>query len=672
MNAQAAQKRIETLRAELERHNYLYYVAARQDISDREYDRRMKELEALEAQYPRFDSPNSPTKRVGGMPLDHFETIEHRVPMLSIENTYSYDEIREFDKRMRKELGSEPVYYVEEKVDGVSIALWYENGNLVRAVTRGDGRRGDDVTANVRTIRSIPLMLTGTGQTVPSVLEVRGEIYLSKKNFALLNRERDRAGEELFANPRNATAGTLKLLDSKTVARRRLQFVPHGIGHYGGVSFENFTAYYAFLKAGGFPVNTRSKVCATIEKVIDFCEAYREKKDALEYEIDGMVIKVNDFRAQEELGTTSKSPRWLIAYKYPAEQAETRLNAIVVQVGRRGTLTPVAELEPVRLAGTTVSRASLHNRDEIERLDVRVGDTVFVEKSGQIIPKVIGVNMKKRAGPLRKFRFPDACPACGSPVFSDEEEVAVRCISAACPAQLKAHLKHFASRDAMDIEGCGVQVIEQCVEKGLVTDIADLYYLSADAVAGLERMGKKSAANLTAAIAVSKNRPLARLITALGIPHVGQHSGEVLAAVFSDLYALAAADEGTLSDIHEIGPVMARSIVRFFALDSTKKILRKLEKAGVAFDVNEIRDVKKETVFSGKTVVVTGALSRYSRDEAETYIKKMGGKTTKSVSKKTDFVVVGDSPGSKYEKAQKLGIEIIDDERFNTIIEGEK
>ncbi|MBN1493384.1 MAG: NAD-dependent DNA ligase LigA [Candidatus Omnitrophica bacterium] len=666
MNEHTAQGKIKKLRAELERHNHLYYVEASPVISDRDYDRMLKELAELEQQFPHLKTEDSPTMRVGGEPLKSFKTVTHRVPMLSIDNTYSYDEVREFDRRVQKELGLNAEYYVEEKIDGVSISLVYEKGMLTRALTRGNGRQGDDVTANVRTICAVPLRIPRIASKnirIPDLLEVRGEIYLSKKSFEAINKKRVAEDEDLFANPRNAAAGTLKLLDPKLVAERRLDIVVHGLGAHSGAIPPTLAEYFAFIKTCGLPVNDKSAVCKDIEAVIRYCKAQGTKKDALPYEIDGMVIKLNAFKQHELMGVTSKSPRWVIAYKYPAEQVTTVLENIVVQVGRRGTLTPVAELKPVQLAGTTVSRASLHNKDEIERLDARIGDSVVVEKSGQIIPKVISVLRERRKAGLKKYTFPKRCPSCGEPVFNDEGEVAIRCVSLHCAAQLKARVRHFAQRNAMDIEGLGIQLVAQLVDEGLVKDMSDLYYLKFDDLVALERMGAKSAENLLAGIEGSKRRTLARLIFALGIPNVGQHAGEVLAEQFKSIRALEEATVETLSDIHEIGPVIARSVVDFFSVKSTQAILRKLEDAGVAFNVREAVSQKK-TFFSGKTFVVTGTLSDFSRPEAEAMIKRLGGRVAKSVSAKTDYVVVGEAPGSKYDKAKKLGITIVDNKEF--------
>ncbi|MFC1809372.1 NAD-dependent DNA ligase LigA [Candidatus Omnitrophota bacterium] len=672
MDKEKAKTRVQHLRDELEKHNYLYYVKATPYITDHEYDVMMKELEVLEHQFPEYKSKTSPTMRVGGVPLKGFKTIRHRVPMLSIDNTYSYDEVREFDARVQKELGNQAAYYVEEKIDGVSISLIYENGMLVQALTRGNGKQGDDVTANIRTIPSVPLhipVLSNDKITIPDLFEVRGEVYLSKKTFAAINKKREKNDEDLFANPRNAAAGTLKLLDPKLVAERKLDIFVHGVGAYSGTLPRTLTDYFMFLEECGFPINKNSKECAIIEEVIHFCEQHAKKKDNLPYEIDGMVVKINSFKQQHVMGATSKSPRWLVAYKYPAERVETGLKNIVVQVGRRGTLTPVAELKPVQLAGTTVSRASLHNKDEIERLDVRVGDIVVVEKSGQIIPKIVQVNVKKRKKGLKKFSFPQRCPSCGDLVFSDEGEVAIRCMSLHCEAQLKARIRHFVQRNAMDIEGLGNQIVSQLVDNKLVKDISDLYYLKEKSIVMLERMGKKSAENLLEGIAKSKQRSLARLIFALGIPNVGQHAGEVLADNFKNLRDFEKVNIETLSEIHEIGPVIARSIIDFFSLKSTQTILKKLEEVGVVFNIHDTR-AKKETWFSGKTCVVTGSLSHFSRSEAETQIKQLGGRVSKSVSANTDCVIVGDAPGSKFDKAKKLKIPILEEKAFLEKIKG--
>ncbi|HNV86177.1 MAG TPA: NAD-dependent DNA ligase LigA [Candidatus Omnitrophota bacterium] len=659
-----AKKRIEELRRTLEHHNRKYYVEAKPEISDFEYDRLMKELIEWEGAFPEFSSADSPSRRVGGEPLKQFETVEHRVPMLSLDNTYSREELLDFDERVRKGLGGRDRvdYYVEEKIDGVSISLLYERGVLKLGATRGDGRFGDDVTNNIKTIRAIPLRISSAGDfPVPEILEVRGEVYMPRKSFSRLNEEKNRKGEEPFANPRNACAGSLKLLDPKLVAARDLNIFIHGRGSVRGAMPPTYHQLIKTFEAFGFRVIGNAKLCRGIEEVLQRIEEHRHAMDSLDYDIDGMVVKVDSFSDQEILGATSKSPRWMIAYKYPAERKETTLRGIEVQVGRTGVLTPVAILEPVLIAGTTVSRASLHNRDEIERLDVRIGDRVLVEKSGLIIPKVVGVVIEKRPKGLRRFVFPDRCPVCGGQVVSAGEEVAVRCANLACPAQLKAGLKHYAQREAMDIEGLGEALIDQLVDSGMVKDLADIYSMEFDRVAGLERMGEKSAENLFSAIQQSKKRTLARLVYALGIPQVGERGGEILAECFGTLDELMRASEDELMKIREIGPVVARSIADFFKQPGTRGVVKKLRQAGVDFAV---REKKESDVFSGKTFVVTGTLKNFSRGEIEAKIKRLGGIVSSGVSKKTSFLVLGEDPGSKYDKARRLGVPVLTEDEF--------
>jgi len=672
-DSKAVEKRIKELRKTLECHNRKYYEEAAPEISDFEYDKLMRELMDLEKAHPEFLALDSPSRRVGGAPLKQFDTVEHRFPMLSLDNTYSREELLEFDERVRKGLGGRERidYYVEEKIDGVSISLIYEKGVLMLGVTRGDGRFGDNVTGNIKTIRTIPLRIVSRGggsfSAVPELLEVRGEIYMPRKSFDRLNGEKIRKGEEPFANPRNACAGSLKLLDPKIVAERDLNIFVHGKGSLRGALPSSYHEFIGSLAAFGFRVIKNAKLCRGIETVLQFIEEHRQTVDSLDYDIDGMVVKVDSFADQEILGATSKSPRWMIAYKYPAERKETTLCGIEIQVGRTGVLTPVAILEPVRIAGTMVSRASLHNRDEIERLDVRVGDRVLVEKSGLIIPKVIEVVKEKRPERLRKFAFPKHCPVCGGKVMSlskeneDEEEVAVRCINLACPAKLKASLKHYAQRSAMDIEGLGEALIGQLVDSGMVKDLSDLYSLDFEKVVLLEGMGKKSAENLFKGITESKQRTLARLIFALGIPNVGERGGEILADRFDSLDGFMAAKKDDLMNIHEIGPVVARSIIDFFSQEGTKTVIRNLKETGVHFSIKEKKD---SDVFSGKTFVVTGALKGYSRQEIEALIKRLGGSVTSSVSKKTSFLVLGAEPGSKYDKARELGVPVLSEEEF--------
>lgn len=667
----AVNKRIEELRRTIKRHNTKYYIEAAPEISDFEYDKLMRELIDLEKEHPEFLTPDSPSQRVGGMPLRQFETVEHLAPMLSLDNTYSHDELRGFDERVRKGLGKENVdYYVEEKIDGVSISLVYQKGILQLGATRGDGRFGDNVTENIKTVRAIPLKIPVPGAKTlffPAVLEVRGEVYMPRKSFNRLNEEKEANGEELFANPRNACAGSLKLLDPRLVSRRDLSIFVHGRGATEGKIPPTYHEFIQMLSGLGFRVIRNAKLCRGIEEVILFIEEHAQALENLDYDIDGMVVKVDDFRDQEVLGATSKSPRWMIAYKYPAEKKETVLLNIEIQVGRTGVLTPVAILEPVHIAGTTVSRASLHNRDEIERLDVRIGDRVLVEKSGLIIPKVVGVLKDKRPKGLKKFTFPEKCPVCGGKASSSGEEVAVRCINLACPAQLKACLRHYAQRSAMDIEGLGEVLIEQLVDSGMVPDPSGLYYLDPERIAALERMGKKSAENLFKGITESKRRTLARLIFALGIPDVGERGGEILADHFDSLESLMQAKEEDLLSIHEIGPVVARSIVDFFSQEGTKTVIRKLKEAGVDFS---IKDKKESSVFAGKTFVVTGTLKGYSRQEIEALIKRLGGGVTSGVSKKTSYLVCGEEPGSKYDKALELGVPVLREEEFNKLAGG--
>ncbi|MDD5218483.1 MAG: NAD-dependent DNA ligase LigA, partial [Candidatus Omnitrophica bacterium] len=610
MTKAEARETIEKLRQEIEHHNRKYYLDAKPEISDFDFDRLMRKLIDLETAYPEFAVPDSPSRRVGGAPLSGFRTITHRVPMLSLDNTYSFDEVREFDKRVKKFLNQDKIrYFVEEKIDGVSISLIYENGVLTLGVTRGDGKQGDDITENIRTIRSIPLRIPVAGAAfqgvVPKYLEVRGEAYLSHRQFEKINAEKEKAGEEFFANPRNACAGSLKLLDPKLVAARKLDAFLHGLAVLEGPEgprSQNET--FALFTALGFKTIPHTKICDTVEDVNAYIETFREKKNKLDYDIDGLVIKVDSFAEQQALGTTNKSPRWMIAYKYPAEKAETVLEDIKIQVGRTGVLTPVAILKPVHLSGTTVSRASLHNQDEIHRLDVRIGDHVLVEKCGEIIPKVVAVLAEKRTAPLKKFVFPAHCPVCHGKAEKCGEEVAVRCMNLACPAQLKGRVRHFAQRDAMDIEGLGTVWVEQFVDRKLIRDLSDIYHLNFDEVMNLERMGQKSTDNLFAGIEKSKQQPLERLIYGLGILDVGEHSAHILAQKFRHLDALAKADEDILQSIREIGPVTAHSIYEFFQQPGTRKIIEKLRKAGVRFDI--VEDVQGKTPFSGKTCVLTG------------------------------------------------------------------
>lgn len=677
MTKPEAKKQIEKLRGEIDRHNLLYYVEARPVISDQDYDKLMRSLIDLEKEFPDLLTPDSPSQRVGGEPLKSFKTIKHKIPMMSLDNTYSLDEVKDFDVRVKKHLAKESVeYWAEEKIDGVSISLHYEKGILAYALTRGDGKQGDDVTENIKTIHNVPLKIPAVagvagGQsplgTVPAHLEVRGEVYLSRKQFEAINREKEKEGEELFANPRNACAGTLKLLDPKLVAERKLDIFIHGFGAVqGGGSFKRHSEIVEWFQALGFKTIPNHKLCKNVEEISAFIDAFASKREKLNYETDGLVVKVNSLEYQKALGATSKAPRWAMAYKYPAEQKETVLEEIVVQVGRTGVLTPVALLKPVLVSGSTVSRASLHNQDEIERLDVRIGDHVLIEKSGEIIPKVIKVLGEKRKGSLKKFQFPVKCPACDSKVEKIGEEVAVRCLNISCPAQLKGRVRHYAQRDAMDIEGLGLVWVEQFVDKGLIKDLSDIYHLDFETVKNLERMGEKSTENLFKGIEESKKRPLERLIHGLGILDVGERSAYLLAQHFKTLDKLAEASEEDLTSLREIGPNTAKSIRSFFSEPANLKMIERLRKAGMRFDL--VEKVKAATPFSGKTVVITGTLEKFERKEAEARIRALGGHPSGSVSKKTDFLVACESAGSKLTKAKEFGVKILTEEEFSRLL----
>lgn len=673
LNRVEAKREIEKLREEIERHNYKYYVEAKPLISDFEFDKLMRRLVDLEEAFPEFLIPESPSQRVGGVPLKQFRTVEHKYPLLSLDNTYTFDELRDFDKRVKKFLGQDRVdYFAEEKIDGVSISLIYKKGKLALGATRGDGRFGDDVTENIKTIRSIPLSIPVPGASyegrVPDFLEVRGEIFMPEASFEKLNKEKEKKGEEFFANPRNATAGSLKLLDPKMVAERGLSIFVHGLVQLEGISSrpKGQSEAFEFMKSLGFRPIECTRRCKNIQEVEDFIQWFQPKRDSLDYETDGIVVKADAYEDQKALGQTTHSPRWAIAYKYPAERKETVVEGISIQVGRTGTLTPVAHLKPVKISGTTVSRASLHNKDEIERLDVRIGDHVMVEKSGEIIPKVMEVLKEKRKKTQPKFKYPEKCPVCGGRAERLGEEVAVRCINFACPAQLKARVRHYAQRSAMDIEGLGEVWIDTFVEKGFIKDLADIYFMDQSRVQSLERMGEKSAENLFKGIEASKNRPLPRLIFGLGILNVGERAADLLAQKFKSLERLEKATQEELSSIREIGPVTAESIVKFFKESGTQKVIGKLKKAVVRFDL--VEEIKTRGPIAGKTIVVTGTLKNFSRTEIETLIRRLGGHPSGSVSKKTQFLVAGVEAGSKLAKAKELGVKILSESEFEKLI----
>lgn len=667
MAVENIKNKIEVLREEIRLHDCKYYVENHPEITDQQYDELMRRLKDLEQAYPEYITEDSPTQRVSEVPIEGFKKVEHRSVMLSMDNTYSADELREFDKRIKKNLflneKREVGYVVELKIDGASVCLTYKDGIFVKAATRGDGNIGDDITTAIRTIRSIPFKI----ETVKGVLEVRGEVYMDKLIFDKINEERLKLGEELFANPRNACAGSLKLLNPNLIARRRLKAFIYSIGYSDITVPLTQWEILDFLKNKGFRVNDNIRMCGDIEEVITYCNEWIRRKERLDYDIDGMVVKVNSIEQQKLLGQTSKSPRWMISYKFPAERVETKLKAVTVQVGRTGILTPVAELEPVRVAGTIVKRATLHNAEDIERKDIRVGDIVIIEKAGEIIPKVVEPVLNRRTGSEKKISMPKKCPVCDSDVKKYYGEVAIRCDNVACPAQLKERIKHFASREAMAIDGLGSVIAEHLVDKKLVKDYGDIYFLKINDVINLERMAEKSAGNLIKAIERSKTRSLSKLLFALGIRHIGTRSAEILADEFGSIDRIKVQNRVSLEGIEEIGPIIAESVAEFFTRPQTKNILEKLESAGVK--MSEIKD-KKISILKGKSFVFTGGLETLSRSKAYDIVKQLGGRVSSSVSKEIDYVVAGSEPGSKYEKAKKLDIKIISEDEFKKIVKG--
>lgn len=663
LTLESARARAETLRRELETHNYRYYVLDDPVITDAHYDQLMRELEQIEAKFPALVTPYSPTQRVGGKPREGFATVRHLTPMLSLSNAFNAGELRDFDRRVRQAFSGAAVEYVVElKIDGLAVSLYYEDGIFVRGATRGDGETGEDISENLKTIRSVPLRLR---RPVPR-LEVRGEVFMAKESFSLLNALREEAGEPLFANPRNAAAGTLRQLDPRVTASRRLDLFAYGIGHHEGLDLTEHAALLNLLKEAGFKVNPQYKIFHDLEKLLEYCAYWQTERFSLPYTIDGLVLKVNSWSQQEKLGATTKSPRWAIAYKFPPEQAVTRVKDIFVRVGRTGVLTPTAELVPVRLAGTTVSKATLHNEDNIKEKDIRVGDLVLVQKAGDIIPEIMTALPEKRTGTERVWSMPARCPACGSKVVRAGGEAAARCTGMACPERLWEGLIHFASRNAMDIAGLGPAVLAQLLAAGLIADPADLYTLRASALAPLERLGPKSIHNLLEAIEKSKRAPLARLIFALGIRHVGERVAKILAAHYGSLDRLMRATREELVQIPEIGAKIAASITDFFANEQNRMVLDKLVQAGV--------NTRSETAggdsgrpLQGKVFVLTGTLRDFSRQQAQALVESLGGKVTASVSRKTSYVVVGENPGAKYEQALALGITILNEHEFKKI-----
>lgn len=659
-------KKIEKLRDEIRHHDYQYYVLNQPEISDKEYDDLIRRLKDLESLHPELITVDSPTQRVSGQVLKEFKTVRHRIKMLSLDNTYSIEELEEWEERVHKGLGSRKVEFVAElKIDGVSSNLTYVNGLLDIGATRGDGQTGEDVTLNLKTIRAIPLSLDS--KEIPKLIEIRGEVYMEKKYLDLLNKERQNNNEPLFANPRNAAAGSLKLLDTNIVAKRHLNFFAHSLGFVEGHNFVTHWDFLQKIKSWGVRINPNIFLCENLKEVIKLCQVWEKKRDKLEYEIDGMVIKVNSLEQQKLLGSTLKSPRWAVAYKFAAHQATTKLLDIVVQVGRTGVLTPVAMLKPVECGGVTISRATLHNFDEIKRLGVRIGDRVIVERAGEVIPKIIKAIESVRTGKEKELKIPAKCPECGEPVAKEkEEEVAYRCINPSCPVQIEKGLIHFASRVAMDIEGMGESVVQDLVSKGMVKNFSDIYFLKKEDFLKLPLFKDKKADNLISAIEVSKKRPLDRLLYGLGIRHVGEKAAYVLAERFGSLDKIMQAGVSDFRSIYEVGDVMAESLVQFFKQSKVRSLITNLKKAGV--NTKQPKSRISHTALSGKTLVFTGELKDFSRRQAEEITRQLGGNASSTVSKNTDFVVVGENPGSKFDKAKSLGIKIIGEKAFKEMI----
>ncbi len=657
---------IERLKKEILLHDHQYYVLDKPSISDHEYDLLMRRLIELEKEDPNLVTADSPTQRVGGAPLDKFSSVMHKTPLLSLDNALNIGELKEFDERVRKglEMSEDIEYACELKIDGLAVSLQYENGLFVKGSTRGDGVHGEDITENLRTIKAIPLKID------PDIsIEVRGEVYLPLKNFYKLNEEREKEDKPVFANPRNAAAGSLRQLDPKITAKRPLSMFCYGAVMEKSKKLKEQGTQIGtleLLKELGFRVNPNVKECNGIDAVIKFCSEFEEKREKLDYEIDGIVIKVNDLAAQKKLGATMKSPRWAIAYKFPPQQKETVIESIDVQVGRTGTLTPVAHLKPIRLGGVIVKNSTLHNEDEIARKDIRIGDHVIVQRAGDVIPQVVRVLKDKRDESVKTFHMPKHCPVCGGDVYREEDEAAIRCINSSCPAKLIESVKHFASRQAMDIEGIGDALAGELVTSGLIKDLADIYYIKKQDVLGLERKADKSAENILGAIGSSKGKGLDRVLYALGILNVGRRAAELLAENFGDIDALMNAGDDSLTAIEGIGPKIAASITAYFKDRHNHHLVEKLKKAGV--DLTSKIKANKDGKLSGKTFVFTGTLTVMSREEAESLVRSLGGKTTSSVSKSTDYVVAGTEPGSKLSKAEKLGVKVLDEKGFNDII----
>ncbi len=658
---------IEALRKELHRHDHLYYVKDQPEISDREYDRLMQKLKDIEGKHPDWITIDSPTQRVGGKPSKKFQPVTHKVPMLSLDNTYNLEEIKDFHNRVIKNLGTEKgiEYVVELKIDGLGVTLAYENGKFVQGATRGDGKSGEDITQNLKTIRSIPLKLSSNVKDYP-YLEVRGEVYMNHKGFQTLNAEREKNEEALFANPRNAAAGSLRLLDSRITATRPLDIWIYSLGYVDGPAFDSHYDSLQKMKSFGLRVNPSTRLCKTFDEVLAMIQEWQAQKSTLDYDIDGLVVKINDLKAQARLGSTTKHPRWAVAYKYEAEEAVTEVLDIRVQVGRTGSITPVAELKPVFLSGSTVKRATLHNEDEVKRLKVDVGDKVVIIKAGEIIPKVVRLVKPKPENQQTKFKMPRQCPECGTSIVRPEGEAAWRCPNFSCPAQLKERLLHFASRDAMDIDHLGSAIVDQLVESKRVITFSDLYTLEKEELAEMERLADKSAQNLIDALEKSKHADLSRFIYALGIRFVGQRVSQVLAETFQSVDKLRNATSEELEAVEEIGPKIAQSLLEFFQEKSNQKEIERLKKLGLKMTVE--KKSKGEKKLDGKQFVLTGTLETMTRDEAKRKILDAGGRVTSTVSTKTDYLVVGENPGSKLAKAKKLEVIVLSEKEFGNLI----
>jgi DNA ligase (NAD+) len=665
MVTESLKKRVEKLREEIEHHNYQYYVLDQPEITDAEYDRLMRELEKIEEEYPELRSHNSPTQRVGASPLEAFEIVRHTLPMLSLANAFDETEAKDFDKRVKKFLGtsSDVTYVAEPKLDGLAVELVYEDGSFVVGSTRGDGINGENIIQNLRTIKTIPLHLLRNEILPPERLEVRGEIIMQLSRFKALNQKREEAGEPPFANPRNAAAGSVRQLDSKITAERPLEIYCYGVGEVSGHSFKTHWEILHTLPRWGLRTNPNIRRCQNIDEVLEYYHGMNEKRETLPYEIDGIVVKVDRLDLQARLGEIARSPRWALAFKFQPKQETTKIIDIKPQVGRTGALTPVALMEPVRVGGVEVSRATLHNQDEIDKKDVRIGDTVIIQRAGDVIPEVVQVVTSRRTGKEKKFQMPSKCPVCGAEVI--KEEAIHRCIGLDCPAQLKGRIRHFASKRAMDIDGLGIKLIDQLVDTGLVKDVADIYYISKDQLIELERMADKSAQNIIDAIEKSKEKPLSKFLYALGIRHVGETTAVDLARHFPRLDDFFNLSEEDLMEVEGIGPEVAASVHQFFSDKKNKESIERLKKAGVKVIEGKPREKGK---LAGKTFVFTGTLKDFGRDEARSLVESMGGKTTSSVSKKVDFVVAGEDPGSKFDKAKELGIKTLTEEEFKKLI----